>query len=87
MSELIIALDYPDAAAALAMAQRLAPEKVILKVGKELFVSAGPALVVMTFPRRIWPVRCWGSASSPACKLGRRARCWRASKHPGCKDG
>lgn len=45
MSELIIALDYPDAAAALAMAQRLAPEKVILKVGKELFVSAGPALV------------------------------------------
>lgn len=45
MSELIIALDYPDAAAALAMAQRLAPEKVILKVGKELFVSAGSALV------------------------------------------
>lgn len=45
MSSLIIALDYPNAAAALAMASTLKPQEVILKVGKELFVSAGPALV------------------------------------------
>lgn len=45
MSELIIALDYPTADAALAMAARLNPKQVILKVGKELFVGAGPALV------------------------------------------
>lgn len=45
MSALIIALDYPDAAQAQAMAARLDPSKVILKIGKELFTSAGPGLV------------------------------------------
>jgi orotidine-5'-phosphate decarboxylase len=44
-SSLIVALDYPDAAQALAMAAQLDPARVILKVGKELFVAAGPALV------------------------------------------
>jgi orotidine-5'-phosphate decarboxylase len=41
----IVALDYPDAASALAMAARLDPRCCRLKVGKELFVSAGPALL------------------------------------------
>lgn len=41
----IIALDYPDAAPALDLAARLAPSQCKLKVGKELFVRAGPALV------------------------------------------
>ena len=41
----IVALDYPDAAAALALVDRLDPSLCRLKVGKELFVRAGPELV------------------------------------------
>ncbi|NTV94460.1 MAG: orotidine-5'-phosphate decarboxylase [Thiobacillus sp.] len=41
----IVALDYPDAGQALALVARLDPEHCKLKVGKELFVRAGPALV------------------------------------------
>jgi orotidine-5'-phosphate decarboxylase len=40
-----VALDYPDAAQALAMASRLDPALCRLKVGKELFTAAGPELV------------------------------------------
>ncbi|MCX7673790.1 MAG: orotidine-5'-phosphate decarboxylase [Thiobacillaceae bacterium] len=42
---IIVALDYPEAAAALALAERLDPRLCRLKVGKELFVAAGPELV------------------------------------------
>ena len=42
---LVVALDYPDAAQALAMASRLDPALCRLKVGKELFTAAGPELV------------------------------------------
>ena len=42
---IVVALDYPDAAAALEMAARLDPQLCRVKVGKELFVAAGPALV------------------------------------------
>lgn len=41
----IVALDFPDAVAALALAARLDPALCRVKVGKELFVAAGPALV------------------------------------------
>ena len=41
----IVALDFPDAAPALEMAARLDPRACRVKVGKELFVAAGPALV------------------------------------------
>ena len=41
----IVALDYPTAEAALAMASRLNPAQCRVKVGKELFTAAGPALV------------------------------------------
>ena len=41
----IVPLDFPDAAAALAMAARLDPRLCRVKVGKELFVAAGPAVV------------------------------------------
>jgi len=41
----IVALDYADAASALALASRLSPGLCRLKVGKELFTAAGPALV------------------------------------------
>lgn len=41
----IVALDYPGAEQALALADQLSPELCRLKVGKELFTSAGPSLV------------------------------------------
>lgn len=44
-SPLIIALDYADAETALAMARRLDPARVRVKVGKELFTAAGPAVL------------------------------------------
>ena len=44
-SPIIVALDYPDAATAQAMAARLDPKLCRVKVGKELFTAAGPALV------------------------------------------
>jgi len=44
-SPVIVALDFPDAAGALAVAQRLAPGDCALKVGKELFTAEGPTLV------------------------------------------
>jgi orotidine-5'-phosphate decarboxylase len=43
--KIIVALDYPQAASALALAERLEPALCRLKVGKELFTSAGPQLV------------------------------------------
>jgi orotidine-5'-phosphate decarboxylase len=43
--KIIIALDYPNAAPALALADRLEPSLCRLKVGKELFTAAGPAVL------------------------------------------
>ena len=43
--KIIIALDYPEAAPALALAERLQPELCRLKVGKELFTATGPGLI------------------------------------------
>jgi orotidine-5'-phosphate decarboxylase len=42
---IIVALDYADAASALALADRMDPARCRLKVGKELFTAAGPELV------------------------------------------
>jgi orotidine-5'-phosphate decarboxylase len=41
----IVALDFPDASEALTLAARLDPGACRLKVGKELFTSAGPGLI------------------------------------------
>jgi orotidine-5'-phosphate decarboxylase len=43
--KIIVALDYPDADSALGFAARVTPDLCRLKVGKELFTAAGPALV------------------------------------------
>ncbi|GGO82640.1 orotidine 5'-phosphate decarboxylase [Marinobacterium nitratireducens] len=43
--QILVALDYPDQAQALAMAQRLDPAQCRVKVGKELFTRSGPAVV------------------------------------------
>ncbi len=45
MNKILIALDYPEAAPALALVDRLDPTLCRLKVGKELFTATGPALV------------------------------------------
>ena len=45
MSPLIVALDFSSGAEALNLAERLDPQQCRVKVGKELFTSAGPALV------------------------------------------
>jgi hypothetical protein len=42
---IIVALDYPDAESARRVVARLSPELCRLKVGKELFVAAGPDFV------------------------------------------
>jgi len=44
-SRVIVALDYADAQSAMALVDRLQPSACKVKVGKELFVAAGPALV------------------------------------------
>jgi len=44
-SPIIVALDYPDSAQAEAMAAQLDPALCRVKVGKELFTRAGPAVV------------------------------------------
>ncbi|MGY0218961.1 orotidine-5'-phosphate decarboxylase [Endozoicomonadaceae bacterium StTr2] len=44
-SPLIIALDYPDQESALKMAGQLDPALCRVKVGKELFTAAGPAIL------------------------------------------
>jgi len=41
----IVALDYPDAAPALALVEQLDPGQCRLKVGKEMFTRLGPAFV------------------------------------------
>ena len=43
--KIIVALDYPIASPALSLADKLAPALCRLKVGKELFTAAGPALL------------------------------------------
>jgi orotidine-5'-phosphate decarboxylase len=50
-TKIIVALDYADAAAALALVERLDPALCRLKVGKELFTVAGPELVRMLVAR------------------------------------
>src|SRR5690606_15857029 len=43
--KIIVALDFPSQAPAMALADQLDPVKCRLKVGKELFTRSGPALV------------------------------------------
>jgi orotidine-5'-phosphate decarboxylase len=44
-SPVVVALDYPDQQQALAMAGLLNPAQCRVKVGKELFTAAGPAII------------------------------------------
>ncbi len=44
-SRVIVALDFPESDSALALVEQLSPGQCKLKIGKELFTAAGPALV------------------------------------------
>jgi orotidine-5'-phosphate decarboxylase len=44
-SPILVALDYPDMAQAMALAERLDPSICRVKVGKELFTRCGPAII------------------------------------------
>ena len=48
---IIIALDYPNAQPALALADRLEPSQCRLKVGKQLFTATGPDLIEQLMQR------------------------------------
>lgn len=50
-SRLIVALDVPDAATALARAEQLAGHVGLLKIGLELFVAVGPSIVTQVRER------------------------------------
>lgn len=50
-SPLIIALDYPDLASAMAMADQLDPARCRVKVGKELFTRVGPDILTALHQR------------------------------------
>lgn len=50
-SPIVVALDYDNAADAIALADRLNPSECRLKVGKELFTSSGPAVVEQLMKR------------------------------------
>ena len=50
-TKIIVALDFADAASALVLVERLDPALCRLKVGKELFTSAGPDFVRMLVAR------------------------------------
>jgi orotidine-5'-phosphate decarboxylase len=43
--KIIVALDYPDANSALALADQIDPQRARVKVGKELFTRSGPDVV------------------------------------------
>jgi orotidine-5'-phosphate decarboxylase len=45
ISPIVVALDYPTPAQAIAMAKQLDPSKCRVKVGKELFTASGPAIL------------------------------------------
>ncbi len=45
ISPIIVALDFPNADMAVNFAKKLNPNKVRVKVGKELFVASGPKIV------------------------------------------
>lgn len=50
-SRIVVALDFDDAQAALALVQRLDPSICRLKVGKQLFTAAGPGFVASLVDR------------------------------------
>lgn len=84
--KIIVALDYDHASAALDLAQRLDPALCRVKVGKELFTSAGPALVEKLVERRFEVFLDLKFHDIPhtvaqACKAAARLGVWMVNVH------
>lgn len=83
---IIVALDFPDAAPALALADRLDPALCRLKVGKELFVATGPQLV-LELQRRGYQIfldlkfHDIPNTVAQACKAAARLGVWMLNVH------
>lgn len=83
---LIVALDFADARAALEFAERLDPAQCRVKVGKELFTSAGPAVVRELVARGFAVFLDLKFHDIPntvagACRAARDLGCWMLNVH------
>ena len=84
--KIIVALDFPEAKAALDLAARLEPSLCRLKVGKELFTAAGPQ-VVERFMQRGFEVfldlkfHDIPSTTAQACKAAASLGVWMVNVH------
>ncbi len=84
--KIIVALDYDTPQAALELAQRLDPALCRVKVGKELFTTAGPALVEKLVERRFEVFLDLKFHDIPhtvaqACKAAARLGVWMVNVH------
>ncbi len=82
----IVALDYPSAQPALDIASRLDPALCGVKVGKELFTAAGPALVETLVARRFavfldLKFHDIPNTVASACKAAARLGVWMINVH------
>ena len=83
---LIVALDFPDAASALALVDQLDPAQCRLKVGKELFTSTGPSMV-RSLVARGFPVfldlkfHDIPNTVAAACRAAADLGCWMMNVH------
>ena len=85
-SRVIVALDYPEGASALALADRLNPLSCAVKVGKELFVAVGPAVVSELIARGFdvfldLKFHDIPSTVAQACKAATRLGAWMMNVH------
>lgn len=85
---IIVALDYPDAGAARAFVDRVDPASCRLKVGKELFVAAGPAFVEELVARGFavfldLKFHDIPNTVAQACKAAARLGVWMMNVHAG----
>ena len=86
VSRIVVALDYPDAAKALALVDRLDPKTCRVKVGKELHTAAGHQLVD-TLVRRGFDVfldlkyHDIPNTVAAACKVAARQGVWMVNVH------
>jgi orotidine-5'-phosphate decarboxylase len=72
--KIIVALDFPGAVPALALAHRLSPELCRLKVGKELFTATGPSLLELKF-------HDIPNTTAQACKAAAALGVWMINVH------
>lgn len=84
--KIIVALDYDSPAAALELTQRLDPSLCRVKVGKELFTSAGPSLVEKLVERRFevfldLKFHDIPNTVAQACKAAARMGVWMVNVH------